>query len=146
MRSTYICPASTSAASLVPKLQVLGFFVDCILALLLYRLVDEGISQSENSSPEPKDGTTIHGLIGFTLIVRTSHTEHAHSLTLQASAILLGIAGILVYTALPQYREWLFSAPREYLLGLLRLSLMIPLTMLCFLISVRMSPPAPTAS
>ncbi|KAF2442837.1 glycosyltransferase family 90 protein [Karstenula rhodostoma CBS 690.94] len=123
LRSTYICPASTSAASLVPKLQFLGFLVDCILVLLLYRLVDEGLSQSESNSPEPKDGTTVHGLIGFTFI---------------ASAIVLGIVGIVVYTALPEHREWLFSAPREYLLGLLRLSLMIPLTMLCFLVSARM--------
>jgi hypothetical protein len=37
---------------------------------------------------------------------------------------------------MPEHREWLLSAPREYLLGLLRLSLMIPLMILCFLISV----------
>lgn len=139
LRSTYICPASTSAASLVPKLQLLGFVLDCIVVLLLYRLVDEGLSQSENTSPEPKDGTTIHGLIGFTFIVSSPGTVLYHVLTSQASALVLGIAGIIVYSALPEHREWLFSAPREYLLGLLRLSLMIPLTMLCFLISVSLS-------
>ncbi|KAJ4291674.1 hypothetical protein N0V90_009569 [Kalmusia sp. IMI 367209] len=123
LRSTYICPISTSAASLVPKLQLLGFLIDCIVVLILYRLVDEGISQSENNPPEPKDGTTVHGLIGFTFI---------------ASALLVGMVGIVVYGALPEHREWLLQAPREYLLGLLRLSLMIPLTMLCFLFSARM--------
>jgi hypothetical protein len=82
LRSTYICPAATSAASFVPKLQFLGFLVDCILALLLYRLVDEGLSQSESDSPEPRDGTTVHGLIGFTFIVGTSCTNLSSLLTL----------------------------------------------------------------
>lgn len=49
---------------------------------------------------------------------------------------MLGVAGIVVYGAMPENREWMLTAPREYLLGLLRLSLMIPLTILCFLISV----------
>lgn len=60
-------------------------------------------------------------------------------LTAQASASLVCVAGIIVYAQMPEHREWMLSAPREYLLGLLRLSLMIPLTILCFLISVSRS-------
>jgi hypothetical protein len=37
---------------------------------------------------------------------------------------------------MPEYREWMLSFPSEYLLGLLRLSLMIPFMTLCFLKSV----------
>ncbi|CAI6337407.1 unnamed protein product [Periconia digitata] len=123
LRSTYICPAATSSAFLLPKLQFLGFAVDCIIVLILYHLVDEGINQSDHPSPpESKDGTSIHGLIGYTFI---------------ASALALSFAGIVIYGSMPEHREWMLYAPREYLLGLLRLSLMIPLMMLCFLISAR---------
>lgn len=37
---------------------------------------------------------------------------------------------------MPEHREWMLSFPSEYLLGLLRLSLMIPFMTLCFLKSV----------
>jgi len=121
LRSTYICPTATSAASLIPKLQFLGFLVDCIVVLLLYRLIDEGRSQSDHPPADARDTTSINGLIG---------------LTFTASALVIGVAGVTVYSAMPEHREWMLSAPREYLLGLLRLSLMIPLMTLCFLISV----------
>ncbi|KAF1960644.1 hypothetical protein CC80DRAFT_464828 [Byssothecium circinans] len=122
LRSTYICPTVTSSAFIIPKLQFFGFVVDCIVLLILYRLIDEGVIQSD-SPAEPQDGTTIHGLIGYTFI---------------ASALVLGVTGIVVFWAMPEYREWMLTTPREYLLGLLRLCLMIPLMMLCFLVSARM--------
>ncbi|KAF2636833.1 hypothetical protein P280DRAFT_459150 [Massarina eburnea CBS 473.64] len=123
LRSTYICPTVTSSAFVVPKLQFLGFVVDCIVVLVLYRLVDEGVVQSDSPPAESQDATTIHALIGYTFI---------------ASALVLAVAGIIVFWAMPEYREWMLTTPREYLLGLLRLSLMIPLMMLCFLVSARM--------
>src|SRR4051812_13072419 len=46
---------------------------------------------------------------------------------------------MVVYPTMPEHREWMLSFPSEYLLGLLRLSLMIPFMTLCFLKSV--SPP-----
>jgi hypothetical protein len=46
-------------------------------------------------------------------------------------------AGIVIYPAMPEHRQWMLSFPSEYLLGLLRLSLMIPFMTLCFLKSVR---------
>jgi hypothetical protein len=39
---------------------------------------------------------------------------------------------------MPEHRQWMLSFPPEYLLGLLRLSLMIPFMTLCFLKSVRL--------
>jgi hypothetical protein len=73
LRSTYICSTATSAASLIPKLQFLGFVFDCIVVLLLYRLVDEGRSQSQQPFPESRDGMSINGLIGFTFVVGRPH-------------------------------------------------------------------------
>jgi hypothetical protein len=47
---------------------------------------------------------------------------------------------MVVYPTMPEHREWMLSFPSEYLLGLLRLSLMIPFMTLCFLKSVRHNP------
>lgn len=69
LRSTYICPVATSAASVIPKLQFLAFLVDCALGLLLYRLIDEGLSQAENPPAESNDRASVNSLIGFTFIV-----------------------------------------------------------------------------
>lgn len=54
----------------------------------------------------------------------------------QASSLVLVVTGIVVYPAMPEHRDWMLAFPSEYLLGLLRLSLMIPLITLCFLKSV----------
>lgn len=56
----------------------------------------------------------------------------------QASSLVLLVAGIVLYPAMPEHREWMLYLPSEYLLGLLRLSLMIPFMTLCFLKSVRL--------
>jgi hypothetical protein len=45
---------------------------------------------------------------------------------------------MVVYPTMPEHREWMLFFPSEYLLGLLRLSLMIPFMTLCFLKSVRL--------
>jgi hypothetical protein len=69
LRSTYICPTATSAALLIPRLQFMGFLLDCILVLLLYRLIEEGRSQAEQPLADSRDGTSINGLIGLTFTV-----------------------------------------------------------------------------
>ncbi|KAF2877603.1 hypothetical protein BDV95DRAFT_481463 [Massariosphaeria phaeospora] len=123
LQSTYICPLSNSAASTIPKLQFLGFLFDCTVALVLYNLIDDGVAQTVDNAVELSDRATNNVLIG---------------LTFTASSLVLAVAGIAIYAALPEHRQWILAAPPEYLQGLLRLSLMIPLTTLCFLVTVRM--------
>lgn len=72
--------------------------------------------------------------------------HHYTSDTEQASSLVLLVAGIIIYPAMPEHREWMLSFPSEYLLGLLRLSLMIPFMTLCFLKSVRYYIPSSTLS
>jgi hypothetical protein len=57
--------------------------------------------------------------------------------------MVLVVAGMIVYPAMPEHRQWMLSFPFEYLLGLLRLSLMIPFMTLCFLKSVSQSQSLP---
>ncbi|KAL1641722.1 hypothetical protein SLS61_009996 [Didymella pomorum] len=123
LRSTYICPVSNAAATLVPTLQFASFFLDTIIVQLLYRLVDDGISPVDDWTIQLQDGTSNNLLIGLTLI---------------ASSLVLVVTGIVIYPAMPEHREWMLSLPSEYLLGLLRLSLMIPFMTLCFLKSARL--------
>ncbi|KAF1843528.1 glycosyltransferase family 90 protein [Cucurbitaria berberidis CBS 394.84] len=120
--STYICPLANSTATTIPSLQFLGFVLDGIIVQLAYRLIDDGISAADDWTIHLQDGTTNHLLVGLTLI---------------ASSLVLLVAGIVVYPAMPEHREWMLSFPSEYLLGLLRLSLMIPFMTLCFLKSAR---------
>ncbi|KAF1926396.1 glycosyltransferase family 90 protein [Didymella exigua CBS 183.55] len=123
LRSTYICPVSNSTAALVPTLQFAGFVLDTVIVQLLYRLVDDGISPVDDWTIQLQDGTSNNLLIGLTFI---------------ASSLVLVVAGIVVYPTMPEYREWMLSFPSEYLLGLLRLSLMIPFITVCFLKSARL--------
>lgn len=123
LRSTYICPVSNSAATLVPTLQFASFVLDTIIVQLLFRLVDDGISPLDECTIQLQDGTSNNLLIGLTFI---------------ASSLVLVVTGIVVYPAMPEHREWMLSLPSEYLLGLLRLSLMIPFMTLCFLKSARL--------
>ncbi|KAF2626426.1 glycosyltransferase family 90 protein [Macroventuria anomochaeta] len=123
LRSTYICPVSNSTAALVPTLQFVGFVLDTIVVQSLYRLVDDGISPVDDWTIQLQDGTSNNLLIGLTLI---------------ASSLVLVVTGIVVYPAIPEHRDWMLSFPSEYLLGLLRLSLMIPLMTFCFLKSARL--------
>jgi hypothetical protein len=70
LRSTYICPVSNSAATLVPTLQFASFILDTIIVQLLYRLVDDGISPADEWTIQLQDGTSNDLLIGLTFIVR----------------------------------------------------------------------------
>lgn len=144
LRSTYICPIANSASSTIPSLQFFAFLLDCIIAQLLYRLVDDGISTPDDWTIHLQDGTSNHLLVGLTLIVRFLAypiRDIPCADSLQASSLVLLVAGIIVYPAMPEHREWMLALPSEYLLGLLRLSLMIPFMTLCFLKSVRLSIP-----
>ncbi|KAF3036520.1 hypothetical protein E8E11_005625 [Didymella keratinophila] len=123
LRSTYICPVSNSAATLVPTLQFASFVSDTIIVQLLYRLADDGISPLDDWTIQLQDGTPNNLLIGLTFI---------------ASSLVLVVTGIVAYPAMPEHREWMLSLPSEYLLGLLRLSLMIPFMTLCFFKSARL--------
>lgn len=69
LRSTYICPVSNAAATLVPTLQFASFFLDTIIVQLLYRLVDDGISPVDDWTIQLQDGTSNNLLIGLTLVV-----------------------------------------------------------------------------
>lgn len=70
LRSTYICPVSNSAATLIPTLQFASFALDTVIAQLLYRLVDDGISPVDDWTIQLQDGTSNTLLIGLTFIVR----------------------------------------------------------------------------
>ncbi|PSN69396.1 hypothetical protein BS50DRAFT_675553 [Corynespora cassiicola Philippines] len=120
LRTTFICPVSDASAVLVPNLQFLGFVFDCAIVLVLYRLIEDGIPQNDEAAGESRDSAAINMLIGSTFT---------------AASLVLAVAGIVIYAVMPEHRQWILSAPSEYLVGLLRLSLMIPLTMLCFLIT-----------
>ena len=107
---------------------------------MLYRLVDDAISEPDDWTIQLQDGTSNHMLVGLTLTVRpnsNSPLNHKHDANnQQASSLVLLVAGIVIYPAMPEHREWMLSFSSEYLLGLLRLSLMIPFMTLCFLKSV----------
>ncbi|KAH9869089.1 hypothetical protein J1614_008166 [Plenodomus biglobosus] len=126
LRSTYICPtaSATATATAIPSLQFVGFLLDCLIVQILYRFVDDAISPPDDWTIHLHDGTSNHFLIGLTFI---------------ASSLILLVAGFVVYPAMPEHREWMLSFPSEYLLALLRLSLMIPFMTLCFLKSARSS-------
>ncbi|KAF7575630.1 glycosyltransferase family 90 protein [Pyrenophora tritici-repentis] len=123
LRSTYICPIANASATTIPSLQLVSFLLDCVIVHVLYRLVDDGISEPDDWTIQLQDGTSNHMLVG---------------LTLTASSLVLLVAGIVIYPAMPEHREWMLSFSSEYLLGLLRLSLMIPFMTLCFLKSARL--------
>ncbi|KAH8729141.1 hypothetical protein GQ44DRAFT_674822 [Phaeosphaeriaceae sp. PMI808] len=123
LRSTYICPIANSAATTIPTLQFVGFLIDCLVVQTIYRLVDDAVSPVDDWTIHLQDGTSNHFLVGLTLI---------------ASSLVLVVAGMVVYPIMPEHRTWMLSFPSEYLLGLLRLSLMIPFMTLCFLKSARM--------
>ncbi|KAF1838277.1 hypothetical protein BDW02DRAFT_565094 [Decorospora gaudefroyi] len=123
LRSTYICPTANSTATIVPSLQGLAFLLDCLLVQLIYRLVDDGIAPPDDWTIHLQDGTSNLLLVGLTLV---------------ASSLVLLVAGIVIYPAMPEHREWMLSFSSDYLFGLLRLSLMIPFMTLCFLKSARL--------
>ncbi|KAF1913124.1 hypothetical protein BDU57DRAFT_541794 [Ampelomyces quisqualis] len=123
LRSTYICPLANSTAATIPTLGFLAFLIDCIVVQLVYRLLDDSISPPDDWTIHLQDGTSNHLLVGLTLV---------------ASSLLVLAAGMVAYPAMPEHREWMLSFPPEYLLGLLRLSLMIPFMTLCFLKSARL--------
>ncbi|USP77386.1 glycosyltransferase family 90 protein [Curvularia clavata] len=123
LRSSYICPIANSAATTIPLLQFFAFSLDCLIVQALYRLVDDDISEPDDWSILLQDGTSNHVLVGLSFI---------------ASSLVLVVAGIVIYPAMPEHREWMLSFSSEYLLGLLRLSLMIPFTTLCFIKSARL--------
>lgn len=137
LRSTYICPVSNSAAARTSTLQFVGFVLDTIVVQCLYRLVDDGVSPVDDSTIQLQDGTSNNMLIGLTFIVSCTLDVVLQPLTsTQASSFVLVVTGIVVYPTMPQHREWMLSFPSEYLLSLLRLSLMIPFMIICFLQSV----------
>ncbi|KAJ5038563.1 hypothetical protein J3E74DRAFT_423544 [Bipolaris maydis] len=123
LRSSYICPIANADATAVPSLQFVGFLLDCLILQVLYRLVDDGVSEPDDWSILLQDGTSNHVLVGMTFI---------------ASSLVLVVAGIVIYPTMPEHREWMLSFSSDYLLGLLRLSLMIPFTTLCFVKSARL--------
>ncbi|UPX20860.1 uncharacterized protein EKO05_0011076 [Ascochyta rabiei] len=121
--STYICPVSNSTAALVPTLQLLGFALDTAIVQLLYRLVHDGLSPVDDRTIRLRDGTSNNQLVGLTFV---------------ASSSVLLVAGVAVYAAVPEHREWMLSFSPEYCLALLRLSLMIPFMTWAFLKSARL--------
>ena len=105
---------------------------------MLYRLVDDGISEPDDWTIHLQDGTSNHLLVGLTFTVGFMATlYYLNANEAQASSLVLVVAGIVIYPAMPEHREWMLSFPSEYLLSLLRLSLMIPFMTLCFIKSVR---------
>lgn len=64
LRSTYICPQAIGTSTAIPRLQTLGFLLDCAIALILYPMIEDGAD--ENSSQRS------NVLIGLTLIVSLS--------------------------------------------------------------------------
>jgi hypothetical protein len=115
LRSTYICPQAIGTSAAIPRLQTLGFLVDCAIALVLYPLIQDGAD--ENSSQRSN------------LLV---------ALTLLISAAGVVVSGIYVYFSFPEQRDWMFSAPAGYIWSLFILSIAVPFTLVCFLNTARL--------
>ncbi|KAF2797299.1 glycosyltransferase family 90 protein [Melanomma pulvis-pyrius CBS 109.77] len=123
LRSTYICPLAHAAASVVHWLQFLGFLIDCVAVLVLYRLLDDVVVRNEDTVAESKDGARNIVWIGLSFV---------------ASALGLVLPGVIAYAAFPEHREWLLTASPEYFTSLSILSFMIPFTTLCFLYTIQL--------
>ncbi|KAF2188703.1 glycosyltransferase family 90 protein [Zopfia rhizophila CBS 207.26] len=125
LRSTYICPTANGTAWLIPKLQFLGFLIDCTAVLVLYSLIEDRAERFgiDDAISELKDTARNNVLVGLTFIV---------------SAVMLAMTGIIAYTAFPEHRQWILAAPAEYITSLISLSFTIPCTILCFLFTVRL--------
>ena len=80
LRSTYICPVANSAATTIPSLQFAGFLLDCLIAQLLYRLVDDGVSPADEWTIQLRHGPSNNMLVGLTFIVRILLTLHKSTL------------------------------------------------------------------
>lgn len=78
LRSSYICPIANSDATAVPSLQFVGFLLDCLILQVLYRLVDDGVSEPDDWSILLQDGTSNHVLVGMTFIVGRVAQLSAH--------------------------------------------------------------------
>ena len=65
LRSTYICPVANSTAATIPTLQFIAFLVDCFIAQAVYRLVDDGVSPTDDWTIHLKEGTSNHKLVGL---------------------------------------------------------------------------------
>lgn len=112
-RSTYICSQS-SEASLVPTLQNASFLLDAIIVLTLYHLL-------ERSQDEPlHDERKIH-FIGAACII---------------SSLILFIAGIILYFALPEYRAWILVTSASYLKDVLALAVAVASLLLVCLYNI----------
>ncbi|ORY11304.1 hypothetical protein BCR34DRAFT_614650 [Clohesyomyces aquaticus] len=141
LRSTYICPIADGSASLIPKLQFLAFIIDCAAVIALYSLIDDRVAHLDEKLTGLKDTARNNVLVGLTFVVshacsvRCSLKKAAN--VLKASALMLAVTGIIVYTAFPDQRQWIVAAPTEYVRSLISLSLTIPCTILCFLFTVR---------
>ncbi|KAF1998817.1 glycosyltransferase family 90 protein [Amniculicola lignicola CBS 123094] len=121
VRTTFICPMATGEARLTPKLQLLGFFLDCVCLIVFYVLVEDPGRRLDGKSER---NTSSRGVVvvGFVIVM---------------SALVLAVAGTIIYTVMPEHREWMMATPSEYLGGLMRLSLAIPCTIICFFITFR---------
>jgi hypothetical protein len=87
LHSTYICPVADPTAATIPSLQFVGFLLDCLIAQLLYRLVDDAISPADEWTIQLQHGTSNNLLVGLTFIVcsslhvlrfSTAHTSRLH--------------------------------------------------------------------
>lgn len=93
LRSSYICPIANADATAVPSLQFVGFLLDCLILQVLYRLVDDGVSEPDDWSILLQDGTSNHVLVGMTFIVgrvsQISTTPFANHIRPPPSFLLL---------------------------------------------------------
>ncbi|KAF2203834.1 hypothetical protein GQ43DRAFT_389196 [Delitschia confertaspora ATCC 74209] len=115
LRSTFVCPQANGEAVTIPRLQTLGFLIDCVAAFLLHSLIED--------ETEEKGTRKSNVLVGLALL---------------ASATVIGIGGTYAYIAFPEHRQWILSAPGEYVRAILSLSIVVPGAVVCFLFTARL--------
>ncbi|KAF2734536.1 hypothetical protein EJ04DRAFT_466374 [Polyplosphaeria fusca] len=123
LRSSFICPITTSAVTTIPRLQFFGTFLDCAAVLIIFWFVDQEALSNQDGPTESFDVSKLH-VLGVTII---------------ASSAALAVAGFIAFWAEPTNREWFLPLHYEYLRHLLRLVIVIPCMIICFFSTARIN-------
>ncbi|KAF2503390.1 hypothetical protein BU16DRAFT_39269 [Lophium mytilinum] len=113
LSSTYVCASTLPAFSLVPVYQLLGLFLDALILILVFHILDL-------SSDSQQSNVNAHRIIGWALLL---------------PAVIWTAVGAVICFANPDDRRWILYPERIYLWGLFNLTLAICVTVL-FALSV----------
>ncbi|KAF2805201.1 uncharacterized protein BDZ99DRAFT_524914 [Mytilinidion resinicola] len=111
--STYICATTLPTFTLVPAIQLLGLFLDALIFVLVFHILDLG-------SDSPQSNVNAPRIIGWAFLL---------------SAVVWTIIGALVFFVSPDDRHWILTPDRTYLWSLFNLTLAVCITVL-FAVSV----------